>query len=174
MHKTYGTSHVVVTSVTVGDAVIGSDEGGKEEKTATGGSVLTVVGSSKRRDGSARLFKVEVPRLDCFFSGTGDMFAGLMVGRLREACGQMGLLDTAAWMPDDDVSAVELPLAKATEKVLSSMHMVLEKTMKARDEEMSTFGLSPGASIGGVEGQGAPDSDGEDKRRYLAQTKAAE
>ncbi|KAK7885001.1 putative pyridoxal kinase [Exophiala xenobiotica] len=173
MHKTYGTSHVVVTSVTVGDAVR-PDEGEKEEKTATAGSVLTVVGSSKRRDGSARLFKVEVPRLDCFFSGTGDMFAGLMVGRLREACGQMGLLDTAAWMPDDDVSAVELPLAKATEKVLSSMHMVLEKTMKARDEEMSRFGLSPGASIGGVEGQGAPESDGEDKRRYLAQTKAAE
>lgn len=169
MHKTYGTSHVVVTSVTVGDAARPDDQ----EAVSTG-SILTVVGSSKRRDGSARLFKVEVPRLDCFFSGTGDMFAGLMVGRLREACAQMGLLDTAAWMPDDDVPAVELPLAKATEKVLSSMHMVLEKTIKARDEEMSRFGLSPGASVGGVEGQGAPESDSEDKRRYLAQTKAAE
>ena len=49
---------------------------------------MTVVGSSRRRDGSARLFKVEVPVLDCYFSGTGDMFAALMVARLREACAE--------------------------------------------------------------------------------------
>ncbi|KIW14760.1 pyridoxal kinase [Exophiala spinifera] len=165
LHKTYGTSHVLVTSVTVGDANDGPNQTG---------NILTVVGSSKTRDGGARLFKVEVPRLDCFFSGTGDMLAGLMVARLREACAEMGLLDRAAWMPDDDVPATELPLAKATEKVLSSMHMVLEKTIKARDEELSKFGQSPGASVGGVEGLGAENSDGEAKRRYLAETKAAE
>ncbi|KAI1612987.1 pyridoxal kinase [Exophiala viscosa] len=169
LHKTYGTNHVVVTSVTVGDAAV-ADEDAKTQKQG----VLTVVGSSKRRDGSARLFKVEVPKLDVFFSGTGDMFAALMVGRLREACAQMDLLDRAGWMPDDDVEAVDLPLARATEKVLSSMQMVLEKTITARDEEMSKFGLSPGASVGGVEGLGATDSDSEDKRTYLAQTKAAE
>merc|ERR1711939_1167705 len=50
----------------------------------------------------------------------------------------MGLLDTAAWMPDDDVPAVELPLAKATEKVLSSMHMVLEKTIQAKGRRRAT------------------------------------
>lgn len=77
-------------------------------------------------------------------------------------------------MPDDAVEAVDLPLAKATEKVLSSMQMVLEKTMAARDEEMKTFGQGPGASVGGVEGQGNEGSDDEGRRKYLAQTKAAE
>jgi pyridoxine kinase len=84
----------------------------------------------------------------------------------------MDLLGRASWGPDDDVSAVELPLAKATEKVLSSMQAVLEKTIKARDEEMKKFGMSPGASIGGVEGDAS--GGGEEKRRYLAETKAAE
>jgi pyridoxine kinase len=157
MHKTFGTRHIVVTSVGVGEG---------------NGDVLTVVGSTKKEDGSARLFKVEVPKLNCFFSGTGDMFAGLMAARLREACAQADLLSRAGWAPDDNVEAVELPLAKATEKVLSSMQIVLEKTLAARDAEMRNFGASPGASVGGVEGEDGGDSEG--KRRYLAETKAAE
>jgi len=56
--------------------------------------------------------------------------------------------------------------------VLSSMQMILEKTMKARDEEMKNFGKSPGASIGGVEGEG--ETTGEGKRKFLAEMKAAE
>lgn len=165
LHKAFGTPHVVVTSVSVGAGQDGGDDSSV--------GVLSVVGSSRRRDGSARLFKIEVPKLDCFFSGTGDMFAALMVGRLREASAHADLLGRAAWMPDDDVEAVDLPLAKATEKVLSSMQMVLEKTMTARDEEMARFGQGPGASVGGVEGAGN-GNDGEGRRRYLAQTKAAE
>ena len=157
MHKTFGTRHIVVTSVGVGE--VQSDR-------------LTVVGSTKKSDGSARLFKVEVPKLDCFFSGTGDMFAGLMAARLREACAQADLLARAGWAPDDDVEPVDLPLAKATEKVLSSMQIVLEKTLAARDAEMQSFGTSPGASVGGVEGEEGGDSEA--KRKYLAETKAAE
>lgn len=164
LHAAIGVRHVVVTSVRFEH----------QRGDADGGELLTVVGSSKRQDGSARLFKVEVPILACHFSGTGDMFAALMVGRLREACAQMNLLDRGGWMPDDAVEAVDLPLAKATEKVLSSMQMVLEKTMAARDEEMKTFGQGPGASVGGVEGQGNEGSDDEGRRKYLAQTKAAE
>lgn len=157
MHKTFGTRHIVVTSVRVGE---------------DNGDLLTVVGSTKKADGTARLFKIEVPKLDCFFSGTGDMLAGLMAARLREACAQADLLSRAGWAPDDDVEAVDLPLAKATEKVLSSMQIVLEKTLAAREAEMQTFGISPGASVGGVEGEDGGDS--ESKRRYLTETKAAE
>jgi hypothetical protein len=58
---------------------------------------------------------------------------------------------------------------------------VLEKTMVARDREIVGFGASsPGASVGGVDGEGkgsnndVADSDSEGKRRYLAETKAAE
>lgn len=171
LHKAYGTSHVVVTSVRVGDANATKEASGDA---GAASETLTVVGSSKTKDGRPRLFKIQVPKLDCFFSGTGDMFAGLLVARLREACAADGLLERAAWMPDDDVQAVDLPLARAVEKVLSSMQMVLEKTLVARDEELRSFGQSPGASIGGVEGQGNAGSDSEGKRRYLAETKAAE
>lgn len=151
-----GVRHVVVTSIRV-------DGQGEDE--------LLVVGSSMDSKGEGRFFVIKVPKLDCFFSGTGDMFAGLMVGRLREECEKVGTLNERGWLSPDDVSATELPLAKATEKVLSSMQIVLEKTMKARDEEMSKFGQGPGASVGGLEGD---QSTTEETRRYLAQTKAAE
>lgn len=100
------------------------------------------------------------------------MFAALMVVRLREACLEAGVTDRKSWVSGDDVSATELPLAKATEKVLASMQMVLEKTMQARDRELA--GLTEGgkgmSSSSGVEA----GDDGEGKRRYLAETKAAE
>lgn len=147
-----GVRHVVVTSIRVDG--LGEDE-------------LLVVGSSVDSKGEGRYFVIKVPKLECFFSGTGDMFAGLMVGRLREECEKQGTLGQKGWMSDDSVGAADLPLAKATEKVLSSMQIVLEKTMKARDEEISRFGQSGGATIG----QGEAD---EETRRYLAETKAAE
>ncbi|ETI20481.1 pyridoxal kinase [Cladophialophora carrionii CBS 160.54] len=181
LHAVHGTRHVVVTSVRVGGDAGAKQTGTEAEAdtstdtgrgTGTGANTLTVVGSTKKQDGGARLFKIDVPMLDCYFSGTGDMFAALMVARLREACAQANLLDRAAWMPEDDVEATELPLAKATEKVLSSMQMVLEKTWTARDDEMKKFGRSPGASVGGVEGEG--ETVGEGQRRFLAETKAAE
>jgi len=170
LHKAFGVPHVVVTSVTVGAATEEKEKGKGEGNAAQRSAILTVVGSSQRTDGSARLFTVEVPQLECFFSGTGDMFAGLMVARLREACTHKGLLDRAAWMPGDEVEAVDLPLATATVKVLSSMQMVLEKTIQARDEEMKNFDRR-GPRGGGGEGEG---TESESKRRYLAETKATE
>lgn len=165
LHAVHGTPHVVVTSVTVGqDGSTGKEEKSEDGKVGT----LMVVGSSKRKDGSARLFKIDAPMLDCYFSGTGDMFAALMVARLRESSAQMTLLERGSWMPEDDVEPVDLPLAKATEKVLSSMQMILEKTMLGRNQEMKQgFGL--GGVVDGEEG-----ANGEEKRRFLAQTKAAE
>ena len=156
-----GVRHVLVTSIKVDD---GQEHSEKE---------LLVVGSTSTSEGKARCFVVRIPKLNCFFSGTGDMLAGLMVARLREECEKRGSLQSKGWVSadDDGLQATELPLAKATEKVLSSMQMVLEKTMEARDKEMAIFGQSPGASIGGTEGD---QSSTEEDRRYLAATKAAE
>jgi pyridoxine kinase len=104
------------------------------------------------------------------------MFAALTLVRFREACLQADLLGRKSWMSGDEVGAVELPLARACEKVLSSMQLVLEKTFKARDEAMRMYdGEESGkkGSVGtGVEGVGGQDSEG--KKRYLAETKAAE
>jgi pyridoxine kinase len=104
------------------------------------------------------------------------MFAALTVVRFREACQHASLLGKKSWMSGDEVPAVELPLARSCEKVLSSMQMVLEKTVKARDEAMKQFDGEGGGktdSVGvGVEGVNGEDSEG--KKRYLAETKAAE
>ena len=116
-----------------------------------------------RKDGSPRLFKIDVPAIDCFFSGTGDMFAALTVVRLREAIAGEDLFGTRSWVSPDSIKAVELPLARSTEKVLGSMQAVLQKTKKARDEALE-----------GMKGpMGAMEKDSE-KRFHLRKTKAAE
>lgn len=116
-----------------------------------------------RTDCSPRLFKIDVPAIDCFFSGTGDMFAALTVVRLREATTGNNLASKKSWVSPDDVEAVDLPLAKAAEKVLGSIQAVLEKTKKARDEVL--------------EGMSGPMKDMQkdsEKRSHLRKTKAAE
>ena len=149
LHRHYDVPHVVVTSITFAD----------DQRMA---GKMAVVGSSRTSLGAARMFMIQVPTLDCFFSGTGDMFAALMVVRLREAAIAAGVVDTAAWMSGDAVEATELPLARAVEMVLASMGGVLEKTMEARDAEIGHFRV------------GDDEEDGEGTRRYLAETKAAE
>ena len=111
-----------------------------------------------------RIFGVKIPAIDCFFSGTGDMFAALMLVRLREAVFETeGLPETDAWVSGDDVEATHLPLARATEKVLASMHHVLTNTKEKRDEELKKY-------YARIQGGG----QGNDKRFHLAKSKAAE
>ncbi len=105
------------------------------------------------------------------------MFAALMLVRLRQACLAAGVTDRKSWISDDGVGATELPLAKATEMVLASLQMVLEQTLRARDAEVARLGEGGKSmsSSSGVEGVADDDGgDGEAKRRYLAETKAAE
>lgn len=64
------------------------------------------------------------------------MFAALTVVRFRQAAIASGLGDTRSWVSPDEVEATELPLAKAAEQVVASMHAVLQKTKVARDEEL--------------------------------------
>lgn len=127
--------------------------------------MISIVGSTARSDNSPRLFKIEVPAIDCFFSGTGDMFAALTVVRLRQAVAERGLGQCKSWVSSDDVEAVELPLAKAAEKVLGSMQAVLEKTKKGRDESLRSME----GPLGAMEKE-----KGSEKRVHLRRTKAAE
>lgn len=96
------------------------------------------------------------------------MFAALTVVRLREAVAKAGLLDKKSWVSpeEDDVDAVDLPLARAVEKVLGSMHAVLTRTKKARDEELK--GLKEHLDD---EDAGSAESE---KRAGLRRAKAAE
>lgn len=147
LHKDHRIPHIIVTSV----------------RFDPNSPVISVVGSSSCTDGSPRLFKVDIPALDCFFSGTGDMFAALTVARFREAVYGTGLFGTASWRSPDDVDALDLPLARATEKVLGSMHKILEKTKLARDVDIEKMS----GPLGALE----KDSE---KRLHIRRTKAAE
>ena len=126
---------------------------------------ISVVGSTARVDLSPRIFRIDAPVIDCFFSGTGDLFAALTVVRLREAVAEADLSGTKSWISSDDVNATKLPLAKATEKVIGSMHAILVKTEEARDRELEGMG----GPLGVMEKE--KDSD---KRLGLRRTKAAE
>jgi pyridoxine kinase len=93
------------------------------------------------------------------------MFAALMLVRLRESVFETeGLANKDAWVSEDDVDATDLPLARATEKVLASMHDVLTKTKEKRDEEIEKYNTR-------VQGRGEEDDK---KRLRLVQSKAAE
>lgn len=126
---------------------------------------MSVIGSTARTDLSPRIFKIDVPAIDCFFSGTGDMFAALTVVRLREAITEVNLSGTKSWISPDNVKATDLPLAKAAEKVIGSMHAILAKTKEARDKELE--------GMGGPLGVMEKEKDSE-KRSGLRRTKAAE
>lgn len=129
LHTKYGLPHVVITSVSLPLDGIGAPPGGSGAA-ASASSTMSVVGSTRTSTGQARLFGISFPVFDCYFSGTGDMFAALMVVRMRGAVHHAGedLQRTPSWLSGDDVDTRDLPLAKAAEKVLASMHEVLSQT----------------------------------------------
>lgn len=117
MHERFSVPHVIITSVKLDAPTTGPP------------TELKVVGSTMTSTRKARLFKITFPAIDCYFSGTGDMFGALTVVRMREAvCATPGLGSVRSWVSDDSVDALDLPLARAAEKVLGSMHEVLSKT----------------------------------------------
>jgi pyridoxine kinase len=160
LHERYGVPHIVITSVSLPP----------QPHPTTANRSLSVVGSTMTSSRRARAFQIVFPAIDCYFSGTGDMFAALTVVRMREAVwntpgGHLG--GAEAWRSADDVDAPELPLARAVERVLASMHEVLTRTRAAMGE---------GAAAVVVNGTGAVAGAGEEKKKAarLVRSKAAE
>ncbi|MCJ1257263.1 hypothetical protein MMC24_005088 [Lignoscripta atroalba] len=149
LHTQHRIPHIIVTSVRFSES----------------STTLSVVGSTRRSDGTSRLFKIDIPSIDCYFSGTGDMFAALAVVRLREAVTKANLSTVKSWISPDDVESLDLPLTTAVEKVLASMHAVLQKTKTARDQALE--------GMGGPLGTMEKEKNSE-KRMHLRKTKAAE
>lgn len=124
LHERYAVPHIVITSVSL------------PTTTPTSTRSLSVVGSTMTSSRRPRAFQIAFPAIDCYFSGTGDMFAALTVVRMREAVWNTPYLsDVEAWRSADDVDALELPLARAVERVLASMHEVLTRTRGAMGEK---------------------------------------
>lgn len=151
LHDKYSIPHVVITSVKFSAPDHPADH-------------LSVVGSSMTSSGKARLFKIVFPSIDCYFCGTGDMFGALITSRMREAVEQVpGLSQRPNWLSDDSTPVLELPLAKAIEKVLASMHEVLSKTRDGMAAVMERTRATM-----------TEQDKSDDKKAHFVQTKAAE
>lgn len=170
LHQTYQTPHVLITSIRLPPSASNTPSAAEEDFAAT--AKLSVIGSTRTSGLKPRLFRVTVPALPIFFSGTGDMFASLMVSRLRQAAAEADLLDTANWRSPDEVAAHELPLAKAAEKVLSSMHAVLKDTEERYEKATKKWqeDLEQGRVNTGRDGK----EEELDNQRHLRLTRAAE
>jgi pyridoxine kinase len=164
LHNTFHTPHILITSVTF----------------PSPGSApsLSVVGSTITSTNTPRIFQIQVPSLDCFFSGTGDMFAALMVVRLREAVVEVeGLSKMDAWISDDSVAPTDLPLARAAERALASMQEVLRRTMDFRDAEVKkieSMALDEMEDVNGNSDADEKEKEEEQRSRHLKMTRAAE
>ncbi|EGO53764.1 hypothetical protein NEUTE1DRAFT_93356 [Neurospora tetrasperma FGSC 2508] len=161
LHERYAIPHIIITSVslpgattvssTMPNSVPGSSaptptpqEEGQGQSQPPRTKTLSVVGSTMTSARRPRAFQISFPAIDCYFSGTGDMFSALMLVRMREAVynTEGDLTERESWLSDDSVDALDLPLAKAAEKVLASMHEVLTKTaegMKGRVQRAKGF-----------------------------------
>lgn len=154
LHERYHVPHVVITSVNLPDQPAGH---------------LSVVGSSMTSDFRPRLFQIVFPAIDCYFSGTGDMFAALITVRMRQTV--FGQASTArelqrrrSWLSGDDTGVLDLPLVHAVEMVLASMHEVLAKTAEGMGAALKTgepAGSSPATAV-------------DEKAAHLARSKSAE
>ncbi|PSR97552.1 Ribokinase-like protein [Coniella lustricola] len=169
IHDTYRVPHIVLTSVSVDTATpsstpppLNSSTSHKDSDAKTP-ATLSVIGSTMTSHRRPRAFKIRFPAIDAYFSGTGDMFGALMVVRMREAVtsAAKSLGETESWLSPDDVDAIDLPLAKAAEKVLASMHEVLDATCSSMQVEVEKIETQFGGSK-------------DDTRMHLARSKAAE
>lgn len=162
IHETYNVPHIILTSVSLDTA--SADDADAASASPSSTPYLSVIGSTMTSVRKPRAFKIRFPAIDAYFSGTGDMFAALMVVRMRQAVASRGdnndLGATASWRSGDDVDALDLPLARAAEAVLASMHEVLDATCKSMKAEVSRAAEEIGTA--------------DEKRMHLARSKAAE
>lgn len=168
MHERYGVPHIIITSVSIPHPE-------DHDQPAAAATSLSVVGSSMTSRRAARPFRIVFPAIDCYFSGTGDMFSALMAVRMREAVVEAvvaaaapagGLSGAPSWLSGDEVGAAELPLARAAEKVLASMNEVLDKTCRAMADEVARA-----KAAGALAGLGEEEAK---RRLRLLQSRAAE
>ncbi|KAI1307842.1 Ribokinase-like protein [Xylaria venustula] len=146
LHDKFNLPHIVITSVSLPIRSASQTPSSTRPASPTQSqppatSTMSVVGSTRTSDRKPRLFTIQFPVFNAYFSGTGDMFAALMVVRMREAVtsgADSSVRHTASWLSPDDVEATDLPLARAAEKVLASMHEVLLRTCEQMPSDLAT------------------------------------
>lgn len=168
LHSVHRVPHVLITSIALPPTQANTPLPGQE---GSGESAkLSVIGSTATSEMKPRLFRITIPKLPVFFSGTGDMFAATLVARLRQATQQAGVMNKPNWRSDDDVAGPDLPLANATERVLASMHAILQDTAKHYEAKVSQWDEETKLQ----EGTGEEAEKSQETQRHLMLTRAAE
>jgi pyridoxine kinase len=169
LHQEYDLPHVIITSVRLPND---ESKDASPQESAQPAATLSVVGSTATSDSKPRLFRITVPAFPIMFSGTGDMFAALVVARMRQAAQQAELLDQAQWRSPDEVAGPDLPLAKATEKALASMNAVLQDTASHYAAVAKSLENEPSLALPEDSPKEAVAAN--DMQRHLRLTQAAE
>lgn len=170
LHKAYQVPHVLITSIRLPATQASTPNVEEEHPSAV--AKLSVVGSSATKDKQPRLFRITVPALPVFFSGTGDMFSAILVARLRQAAKEADVINNEHWQSPDDVAGPELPLAKAAEKVLASMQVILKDT--AENYDLAAQKWQDDRQKGMNEGAGEDADEQIEVEKHLRLTRAAE
>lgn len=127
-HRDYGVPHVVLTSMK-----LDNDDS----------HILSVGSSLEEKDSTPRVFFYRYPSLDAYITGTGDLFAALLVDRLhkhtelaRDAAARSALVAAAqaketktGGTAGDAGSAKYTPLAFALGEVLGVVQAVIRRTL---------------------------------------------
>jgi pyridoxine kinase len=170
LHRVHNVPHILITSIRLPPTRANTPTTASEDSSTS--AKLSVIGSTATSDSKPRLFRITVPALPVFFSGTGDMFAATLVARLRQASRQAGVLDKPSWRSEDSVAGPELPLAKAAEKVLASMQAILKNT--AQHYNAVAQKLTDESNLEGSNQTGADSKEAKEVQRHLRLTRAAE
>ena len=170
LHRVHKVPHILITSIRLPPTRANTPTTTSEDSSTS--AKLSVIGSTATSDWKPRLFRITVPALPVFFSGTGDMFAATLVARLRQAARQAGVLEKPSWRSEDEVAGPDLPLAKAAEKVLASMQAILKDT--AQHYNAVAQKLADEASREVSNQTGVESKETKETQRHLRLTRAAE
>ena len=116
LHLLYQVPHVVISSVRLENRP----------------GFIFCCGSTWTADNKPRPFYIEAPVIECYFVGTGDLFAALLLVRLHPFADQL--------IPPMHVNAVDLPLAKALVFVIASIQEVLTNTRCEMNKQLKREG----------------------------------
>lgn len=126
-----GASNVIITSVELPDSeltAIGATPSSEPSMVLVGSTRLS--GSS----GSLRPWFIQFPEIKGYFSGVGDLFAALLIGRFQPSDGA-----AASPAPTDEHQLT--PIAQAAEQAIASVQAVLHRTLQTTqslDDESSS------------------------------------
>ncbi|CDS00168.1 related to pyridoxal kinase [Sporisorium scitamineum] len=139
LHKKHKVPHVIITSIELPDADLAAI--GAHRNLADGRPAMLQIGSScdiqvdaggERQEPSVavedlEIWSIQFPEVQGYFSGVGDMFAALTLGRFRPETDSAGQSNGTGEKP-------LTPIAKASELAIASLQGILSNTCQVIDQ----------------------------------------